>query len=126
LLSKIQQNEKNENKNKEIGGQDSNKITQNPVKIKFISNYINVKDDIILDRSFYQTNKFNSLLRNQEQIGKTTAVAKWDYTNPNILSLVTSDSKVRYVFLFFTNVIIIILSFLFFHSYFSFSWLFLV
>ena len=120
LLSNMQQNENNilekstnekkninkkENKNLELGGEEKIKKVQNPVKIKFNSNYINVKDNVVLDRSFFQTNKYNSVLRNQDEIGKITAIAKWDFTNPNILSLMSSDGKVCqlliFIFMFF-------------------------
>ena len=68
-----------------------------PLTITYKTNFIENGDKVVLDRSYEETNKYNSLLllRNQDQNRKINAVAKWDFTNPNILSIETSASNVR-------------------------------
>ena len=89
-------NEKNENFDENTKSELSpTKII--PFTITYKTNFIENGDKVVLDRSYEETNKYNSLLllRNQDQNRKINAVAKWDFTNPNILSIETSASNVR-------------------------------
>ena len=89
-------NEKNENFDENTkSGLSPTKII--PFTITYKTNFIENGDKVVLDRSYEETNKYNSLLllRNQDQNRKINAVAKWDFTNPNILSIETSASNVR-------------------------------
>ena len=89
-------NEKNENFDENTKSELSpTKII--PFSITYKTNFIENGDKVVLDRSYEETNKYISLLllRNQDQNRKINAVAKWDFTNPNILSIETSASNVR-------------------------------
>lgn len=96
-----------------------------PFTIIYKTNFIENGDKVVLDRSYEETNKYNSLLllRNQDQNRKINAVAKWDFTNPNILSIETSASNVRNIsfFLFSLSPFFYFSSLSFFHLFFPFS-----
>ena len=107
------ENEKENEKKDEIAG----KAKPKSFTVKWISKFIPINGKIILDRSFSESSKYNVLLKNNDaedknifqfdnedqskknQNGKDEknlfVVSKWDYGNPNVLSVSTSDNKVR-------------------------------
>ena len=107
------ENEKENDKKDEIAG----KAKPKSFNVKWISKFIPINGKIILDRSFSESSKYNVLLKNNDaedknifqfdnedqskknQNGKDEknlfVVSKWDYGNPNVLSVSTSDNKVR-------------------------------
>ena len=98
MLSKkilSQENEKVEEKEKENG---KGKAVIVPYTIQYQCNFIDIKGNIVRDRSFCETNKFNALLSSQEkEIEKgrrISALGTWDYSNPNILSIQLSNGMV--------------------------------
>ena len=74
-----------------------------PYTIQYQCNFIDIKGNIVRDRSYCETNKFNALLSSQEkEVAKEvekgrriSALGTWDYSNPNILSIQLSNGMVR-------------------------------
>ena len=84
--------------------------------VKWISKFIPINGKIILDRSYAETSKYNVLLKNDVAVDKSFfqipnedqkqkkengedeknlfVISKWDYSNPNVLTVSTSDNKV--------------------------------
>jgi hypothetical protein len=109
LLSQAQeqqQQQQTEKSNVDTGGN----LLEKQITIKFVNNYVKIGDQVVLDRSFSETNKFQALLNNDKFIydgnydkkddnvikkALRSALAKWDSSNPNILSLSISDGQVR-------------------------------
>ena len=107
------ENEKENEKKDEIAG----KVKPKSFTVKWISKFIPINGKIILDRSFSESSKYNVLLKNNDAEDKNIfqfdnedqskknengkdeknlfVVSKWDYGNPNVLSVSTSDNKVR-------------------------------
>ena len=80
-----------------------------PYTIQYNCNFIDIKGNIVRDRSYCETNKFNALLSSQEKKAekevekkvekgrRISALGTWDYSNPNILSIQLSNGMVRNV-----------------------------
>ena len=74
-----------------------------PYTIQYQCNFIDIKGNIVRDRSYCETNKFNALLSSQEkEVAKEvekgrriSALGTWDYSNPNILSIQLSNGMGR-------------------------------
>lgn len=80
--------------NKENGYTESNIIKYFPPKtLLFQRRYITYQGSIVLERSFSETNYFRQYLSDKN------AIATWDITNPNNLNVLTSNGKVRVVFI---------------------------
>ena len=87
--------------------------------MKYTSKFIPINSKIIQDRSYTEMSKYNSLLKdtptvengffqsknendndsNQDKdkdknVNNPFVIAKWDYSNPNVLSVSTSDNQV--------------------------------
>ena len=84
--------------------------------VKWISKFIPINGKIILDRSYAETSKYNVLLKNDVAVDNSFfqipnedqkqkkengedeknlfVISKWDYSNPNVLTVSTSDNKV--------------------------------
>ena len=89
-----------------------------PITIQYQCNFIDIKGNIVRDRSYCETNKFNALLSSQEkevekEIEKgrrISALGTWDYSNPNVLSIQLSNGMVRNVAVTILILIILYLS----------------
>ena len=83
-----------------------------PITIQYQCNFIDIKGNIVRDRSYCETNKFNALLSSQEKEvekevekgGRISALGTWDYSNPNILSTQLSNGMVRNILIFVSYV----------------------
>jgi hypothetical protein len=108
LLSQAQQQQHQQSEKSNVEPVEN--LLEKQITIKFINNYVNIGDQVVLDRSFSETNKFQALLNNDKFVydgnydkkdnnvvkkALKSALAKWDSSNPNILSLSISDGQVR-------------------------------
>jgi hypothetical protein len=72
------------------------------IELEYISNYVDYNGNIVLDRSFSESNKYKALLKKtygSSDKGVSTGASKgvtatWELSNPNILTVTTSDNKV--------------------------------
>jgi hypothetical protein len=72
------------------------------IELEYISNYVDYNGNIVLDRSFSESNKYQALLKktygSSDKSASTGAskgvTASWELSNPNILTVTTSDNKV--------------------------------
>lgn len=61
--------------------------------VQFEANFIERNGNVILDRSFAETNRYRSMFKNSDA-SAIAAKAQWDPTNPNVITISTSDNLI--------------------------------
>lgn len=92
---------KNEKKEMEKNEKKEKKDIPVLFESKYTVNYISFKNHVVLDRLNTETSKYNSLLEKTDLGNNGFASAKWDISNPNVLSVSTADNRVSAVYFYF-------------------------
>ncbi len=65
-----------------------------PATVKFATSFLERDGNVVLDRSFTETNRYQSLFKNSDASTVIAAQAQWNPTNPNVLTVSTSDNLI--------------------------------